>query len=167
LLLLTRKIHEEDKMANMNENPSARTGQGANGPVSRDKLKDYGKKAYQPFIEILGRYQDEFTPYFEALATGLEAGAQKLTGEGAKSQEQYVANFFRESANVLNSACQSLRSKDYRALKEFIDEASKKNPSLIFSASYLMGMFFGKVGLQLVKKPSLTNEPPQINEVIH
>lgn len=125
---------------------------GAKSPISITKLKEYGTKAYQPLINVVYKYQDEFTPYLTALAKGLEGGKESLSREGASEAEQYVAQFFQQAADGLNQACQKLESKDINALTTFLTEQAEQRPSVMFSTSYIAGLFFGRLGRHIARK---------------
>lgn len=125
---------------------------GAKSPISVTKLKEYGIKAYRPLIDVVYKYQDEFTPYLTALAKGLEGGKDSLSREGSSEAEQYVAQFFQQAADGLNQACQKLESKDVNALTSFLSEQAEQRPSVMFSTSYIAGIFFGRLGRHIARK---------------
>lgn len=125
---------------------------GAKSPISVTKLKEYGLKAYRPLIDVVYKYQDEFTPYLTALAKGLEGGKESLSREGSSEAEKYVAQFFQQAADGLNQACQKLESKDINALTSFLSEQADARPSVMFSTSYIAGIFFGRLGRHVARK---------------
>lgn len=125
---------------------------GEKSPISITKLKEYGTKAYQPLINVVFKYQDEFTPYLAALAKGLEGGKETLSREGSSEVEKYVAQFFQQAADGLNQACQKLESKDIDALRTFISDQAEQRPSVMFSTSYIAGVFFGRLGRHIARK---------------
>jgi len=125
---------------------------GAKSPITVTKLKEYGLKAYKPLIEVVYKYQDEFTPYLSALAKGLEGGKESLSREGSSEAERYVAQFFQQAADGLNQACQKLESKDINALTSFLSEQAEARPSVMFSTSYIAGIFFGRLGRHVARK---------------
>jgi hypothetical protein len=125
---------------------------GAKSPISVTKLKEYGLKAYKPLIDVVYKYQDEFTPYLTALAKGLEGGKESLSREGSSEAEKYVAQFFQQAADGLNQACQKLESKDINALTSFLSEQAEQRPSVMFSTSYIAGIFFGRLGRHIAHK---------------
>jgi hypothetical protein len=117
LLQLLYLGHKGENMININENDNTEsTNMGSNGPMSVGKLKEYGKQAYRPLIDVVTKYQDEFTPYLNALAKGLQSGCEALEKEDSSPAEKYVAQFFREASNGLHEASQKLESKDMGAL---------------------------------------------------
>lgn len=125
---------------------------GSNSPITIDKLKEYGLKAYKPLVDVVYKYQDEFTPYLTALAKGFEGGRETLTREGASEAERYVGQFFQQAADGLNQACQKLESKDVNALATFLSEQAEQRPSVMFSTSYVAGIFFGRLGRHIARK---------------
>jgi len=125
---------------------------GAKSPITVTKLKEYGLKAYKPLIDVVYKYQDEFTPYLSALAKGLEGGKESLSREGSSEAERYVAQFFQQAADGLNQACQKLESKDINALTSFLSEQAEARPSVMFSTSYIAGIFFGRLGRHVARK---------------
>lgn len=125
---------------------------GTKSPITVTKLKEYGLKAYRPLIDVVYKYQDEFTPYLTALAKGLEGGKESLSREGSSEAEKYVAQFFQQAADGLNQACQKLESKDINALTSFLSEQAEARPSVMFSTSYIAGIFFGRLGRHVARK---------------
>lgn len=134
------------------ENINTEMDTGAKSPISVTKLKEYGIKAYRPLIDVVYKYQDEFTPYLTALAKGLEGGKELLSREGSSEAEKYVAQFFQQAADGLNQACQKLESKDVNALTSFLTEQAEQRPSVMFSTSYIAGIFFGRLGRHIARK---------------
>lgn len=159
-------------MIDLNENTSSDESGGATSPVSVTKLKEYGKKAYVPLLNVVYKYQDEFTPYLNALTKGFQGGVETLQKENASEPERYVAQFFKEAADGLKMACEKLESKDINALSSFISEQAVKRPSVMFSTSYIAGLFFGRLGRHVTRKSSssanepMTNEPPSFDQPI-
>lgn len=168
--------------SNSNENQTE-TQTGANGPVSVAKLKEYGKKAYAPLINVVSKYQDEFAPYLNALTKGLQGGVDTLENESATEQEKYVARFFKEAADGLRMASEKLESKDVNALTNYLSDFATRKPSVMFGSSYVVGLFFGRLSRHIINSrksattseqdisstvdSSLTNEPPLFDENIH
>lgn len=139
-------------MININEIKNTDHNQdGANGPMSVTKLKDYGKKAYRPLIEVVYKYQDEFTPYLRALTRGLREGANSLKQESSNNAEKYVSQFFDEAAEGLQLACEKLEAKDVNELTSFISEQADKRPGVMFGTSYITGIFFGRLSRHALK----------------
>lgn len=157
------------------------TASGANNPISVSRLKEYGKKAYAPLVNVVFKYQDEFTPYLNALAKGLQGGVEALNKEGSSEAEKYVSNFFKEASDGLNTACQKLESKDVKAFSDYVSDMADKKPSIMFSTSYIAGLFFGRLGRHIISKQGkasstenissdsslMSNEPPSFDQSIH
>ncbi len=161
-------------MINHNKNSNSEETGGASSPVSVAKLKEYGKKAYVPLLKVVSKYQDEFTPYLHALTKGFQGGADSLQLENATEPEKYVAQFFKEAADGLKTACDKLEAKDMNALSNFISEQADKRPSVMFSTSYIAGLFFGRLGRHVThmnvnrdtRIEPMTNEPPSFDQPI-
>jgi hypothetical protein len=157
-------------MINTSENSNSNSETGANGPVSVTKLKEYGKKAYGPLVEVVSKYQDEIIPYISALAKGLQGGVDSLNKEDASAADKYVSQFFKDAADGLNSACEKLQAKDMNALSSFLTEQAESRPSIMFGTSYVAGLFFGRLGRHLARQKTTTNtetpsfEPPSFEE---
>ena len=117
-----------------------------------DKLKEYGKQAYAPLIKVVHKYQGEITPYISALAKGLQGGVDALSGDSASEADRFVAGWFREASEGLSQARTKLESKDINQLVSFIETQAKDRPSLMFTSSYLTGLFFGRIGRHIGKK---------------
>ena len=160
-------------MNNFEENQSlSGTEEGTKGPISATKLKEYGKKAYGPLVNVVFKYQDEITPYLNALSKGLEAGGDALNEENSSEQEKYVSRFFREASNGLKEACEKLESKDISALTNYLSDLADKKPSIMFSTSYVAGLFFGRLGRHMARSKGksenvVTNEQRSFNQPIH
>lgn len=170
-------------MNNFEENKefNESSGEGKN-PISVSRLKEYGQKAYGPLINVVFKYQDELTPYLNALAKGLQGGEEALNKENSSEAEKYVSQFFREASNGLNEACQKLESKDVKAFSDYLSDVADRKPSIMFSTSYIAGLFFGRLGRHLASNKGkdlssqrnsntdtsfMTNEPPALDQSIH
>jgi hypothetical protein len=146
-------------MININESNNIDTKQdGANGPISVTKLKDYGKQAYRPLIDVVYKYQDEFTPYLRALTKGLQEGANALSKDASNGPENYVSQFFNEAAEGLKLACEKLEAKNVKELHSFLSEQADKRPGVMFGTSYIAGMFFGRLSRHVLKSRSKQDE---------
>lgn len=128
---------------------------GAKSPISVTKLKEYGMKAYRPLVDVVFKYQDEFTPYLTALAKGLQGGKESLSREGSTEAEQYVSQFFQQAADGLTQACQKLESKDVNGITTFLSEQAEQRPSVMFGTSYIAGIFFGRLGRHIARKSTI------------
>ena len=160
-------------MIDLNENTNNEESGGASSPVSVTKLKEYGMKAYVPLLNVVTKYQDEFTPYIDALTKGFQGGVDCLQQENASEPERYVAQFFKEAADGLRTASDKLANKDIGAFTSFLSEQADKRPSVMFSTSYIAGLFFGRLGRHVtrMKKTNIadepmTNEPPSFDQPI-
>jgi hypothetical protein len=122
------------------------------GSLPIDKLKDYGKKAYGPLVNVVHRYQDEITPYLTALSRGLQGGVDALSEDSGSETDKYVSGWFREAAEGLNEAVTKLQSKDVNEVIQFIETQAQKRPSLMFTSSYLTGLFFGRISKHIGRK---------------
>lgn len=148
-------------MENNNEEFSEEFAQSESSGGVTDKLKGYGKEAYKPIVSLVSKYQDEFTPYLEALSKGLQGGASALNGENGSDVEKYVSRFFTESANGINDACEKLKSKDISQFSQYITELVETRPSIMFGASYAAGIFFGRLGRHILQ--SSTNKDQSLH----
>lgn len=119
--------------------------------LSKDKLKSYGKEAYVPLLNLVHKYQDEFTPYLESLAKGLKSGGETLSQEGSSEVERYVSQFFNDAARGIDEACKKLQAKDFSELSNYISDLAEKKPSIMFSVSYVSGVFFGRLGKHIIQ----------------
>lgn len=157
-------------MININENDNSDQAKGANGPVSVAKLKEYGKQAYAPIVNVLYKYQDEFTPYLGALVKGLQGGAESLNREGSSEAEKYVSQFFTEAADGLGQASEKLDSKDINSITSFLSEQAERRPSVMFSTSYVAGIILGRLGRHIARSKadtSISEETSSINDSLH
>lgn len=133
---------------------------GENRPISVTKLKEYGMKAYGPIIDVVYKYQDEFTPYLNALVKGLQGGVERLSAEGASDAERYVSRFFQEASQSIEGIGQKLASKDVNSIKEFLQEQGRVRPSVMFSSSYIAGLLFGRLGRHIIGRKTAAREEP-------
>lgn len=134
--------------------------------IPLDKLKGYGKKGLGPFINVLHKYQTEFTPYFSSLSKGLKGGADSLRDEKSSEAQKQVSQWFLNAADWFSQAQEKLESKDKNEIMNFFEEQSKQRPELMFSSSYIAGLFFGRFGRQIGKmkfSKSQGNEGPVIH----
>ena len=119
--------------------------------VPVEKLKDYGKKGLGPFIDVLHKYQGEFSPYFTSLTKGLRGGADALNEDNSSDAQRQVSRWFREAADLFSQAQEKLQSKDRNEIMNFFEEQSRQKPGFMFSSSYIAGLFFGRFGRQVGK----------------
>jgi hypothetical protein len=126
------------------------TAPGTNGPVSLEKMKEYGKKAYLPLLSVVHKYQDEFTPYLDALSKGLRGGVERLEAADATDADRYVSRFFREAAEGIGDARRRLETRELSDLTAFVSDLAARKPSLTFSTSYIAGLFFGRLSRHII-----------------
>jgi hypothetical protein len=147
------------------ERDSNQFGQGAHGPLSTERLKEYGIKAYVPLLKVVTKYQDEFTLYLSALSKGLRGGAEVLSQQGASDEERFVSSFFKEAVSGLDQATEKISGKDPHALSAYLSDFAARKPSLMFSTSYLAGIFIGRLGRHLVTKAK--DHPEKVQKKKH
>lgn len=146
-------------------------------PTDRKRVKEYGKKISAPLLDVFLKYQDEFTPFLEALAEGLEAGAMRLRKEQLTEPQKYVSTLLEEASVGIREAGRRLQTRDVSELSRFLSTLAEKNPSLMFGISYGAGIFIGRLSRHLitertaratrVKKETAPGEPPTFNRSIH
>ncbi len=140
---------------NVNTNDQGAQGFEANNPSGEQrfsptgKLKEYGTKAYGPIIQVVTKYQDEITPYLSAVIKGLQGGVDALSQESSSAQEQVVRGWLQEATSGLEEARAKLESKDVKSLVSFIEGQANRHPSIMFSASYVAGLFLGRIGCHI------------------
>lgn len=126
------------------------------------EIKEYGKKSLAPLIDLLSKYKGEFSPYFKAIETGLQGGFEVLNkgtseNDTVSDAQLTVGEWFRDAANWFNGADKRLQSGNTRELLDYLEQQAKNHPTLMFSSSYIAGLFFGRIGRHLgrqYKKPS-------------
>lgn len=134
------------------EAKASRTMDQVKSKIPVGKLKEYGKKAYAPLVQVLHKYQGEITPYISALSKGLQGGVDALSTEASSEADRIVAGWFREASEGLSEARTKLESSDINEIVRFIEVQAKNRPSLMFTSSYLSGLFFGRIGRHIGKK---------------
>jgi hypothetical protein len=118
------------------------------------KLKDYGKEAYRPFMELLLKYQDAFIPYLRSLSRGLYRGGEGPSVETAEYPEadRFISGLFNEAAKGVDELLRVLEAKDKEAFSSFLKNMSDKKPSLAFSTSYVAGLFIGRLTRHIISE---------------
>lgn len=147
----------------MNENQdfeqSAQSNSEANNPSAEPggigKIKSYGQKSLGPLINLLQKYQTDVTPYFDAIGKGLEASTNSLAQEGSTDAEKNVSEWFREAHQWFDQVKSRLNSRDSSELLRFIEEQGRQHPGAMFSASYFVGLFIGRMGRHIGKGSNL------------
>lgn len=122
------------------------------GSLPINKLKEYGKQAYAPLVQVVHKYQDEISPFISAMTRGLQGGVEALNGENASEADKLVAGWFREAADGLTEAQNKISSSDINEMVNFIEGQARKRPSFMFTSSYLTGLFFGRIGKHIGRK---------------
>lgn len=133
----------------------------ANRLTGGQKIKEYGKQAYRPIVEVVHKYQDEITPFISALVKGLQGGVSALSQDNASTADKTVAGWFREAADGLEEARNKVESQDLNQLVSFVEDQARKRPSLMFSSSYITGLFFGRIGRHIGRKGFSQTTQPQ------
>jgi hypothetical protein len=121
----------------------------------------------KPLLAVVYKYQDDFIPYLTALAKGLESGASTLNREESSEAERYVSHALQDASDGLNQACEKLESRDMNALSTFLSSVAAKNPSIMFSTSYIAGVIFGRLGRHIAHQKMMTDEPPEFDQFLH
>lgn len=135
-------------MINETENIQGNFPQNESGATS--KLKSYGTKGMAPLLELVHNYQDEITPFIDALSRGLTAGAAALKeGEGANP---VVSGWFSEASSAITNMRGKLSSGNAQDFIAAIEDYGRRYPGVIFSSSYLAGLFLGRVGRHIGRK---------------
>jgi hypothetical protein len=116
------------------------------------KLKSYGKKSLSPLVELVHKYQDEVSPYFEAILKGLQGGVNSLDEGSSNDAEKVVSGWFKEAFHGLNEAKSKLESSNAEEMIVYIEDKAQRHPGFMFSTSYLTGLFFGRVGRHIGRK---------------
>jgi hypothetical protein len=152
---------EEVNMAQDSYNNSASPDQAeANEPskdeqnagISLKRLKDYGEQGLSPFIELLHKYQGNLDPYLTAISKGLQGAQSALSTEQATPQEKTVHHWFEQASQWFSDFQNNLSVKSPREVLHYVEDQARKNPGLMFSVSYVGGLFMGRLGRQIGKK---------------
>ncbi len=144
----------------------------ANESNTGSKFRDYGKKSLAPLIDLVSKYKGDINPYFAAIGKGLSGAVSALEGNSATSTEmnsegmagmsgvsgssasgseadRVVAGWFRDASNWFTGAQSKIESGNGRELLSYIEAEAAKRPGLMFSTSYVVGLFFGRLGRHL------------------
>lgn len=113
--------------------------------LTRENLLEFGKKGMTPFLDILHRYRDDVMPFVDSIKIGCEAATRELGSRGTDSAHKIVGQWFNEIGSFVDESRQKLQEEDSRGLFEFVKEKSQKRPALMFSTSYLLGLFAGRL----------------------
>lgn len=134
------QFNEESREANV---PG---GEASNSRLSKAKLKEYGKQGLSPLVEIAQKYQGDIDPYLSAISKALNAAAGSISQDDSNEAEKSIGNLCTEAANWFEDAKGRLGNKNYSDFLSFIEEEGRKHPGILFSASYLAGIFLGRIG---------------------
>ena len=126
---------------------------------TRENLLEFGKKGMTPFLDILHRYRDDVTPFLESIKIGCDVASRELGGRDDHSSHKIVGRWFGEISNFVDTSCQKLQEEDAQGLLDFVKVESQKRPALMFSTSYLLGLFAGR----LSKKQLSTNRAKKLH----
>ncbi len=122
------------------------------------RFKNYGTKGLKPFEELLERHGDELLPYFDSLVRGLREGGRSLsedriaessnkkTDRSKGDAPKQVSHWMDETAGWLEQIRELLEGRDYKRVIEFVENEGARRPSLMFSSSYVLGLFLGRLG---------------------
>jgi hypothetical protein len=113
-----------------------------------NKFKEYGKKSLSPLVNLLDRYKADIIPYSSSIVRALDGAINTLsTSEGENAQaDQTVAGWFRDGREWFNGTTEQLQNGNPKEILDYLEAQAQKNPGLMFSASYAVGLIFGRVG---------------------
>lgn len=122
--------------------------------INRESLTEIGKRGLTPFVQILHRYKDEVTPYIEAIKTGCDAAARELSSEQLESSraKNNVSSWFQGASRFLEESNHKLNQNEATMFMDFIKDESRRRPVMMFSASYLLGVFAGRLGKKQINE---------------
>ena len=112
---------------------------------TRENLMEFGKKGMSPFLNVLHKYRDDVMPFFECVKVGCDAASRELSSRESQSSSRIVGSWFSELGSFAEEARLKLEEDDPRGLFEFVKEKSQKRPGMMFSTSYLLGLFAGRL----------------------
>ncbi len=141
------------------------------GPGPFEMIKEYGKKASMPLLSVVHKYRDHFSPYFDAISCGLHASVEALERDGANDADRFVARLFREAEENISEARQKLATNDLSDFGTYALDLANKKPGLMFSASYIVGLFAGRLSKHVYRAHGASASPaagtPAGDESIH
>lgn len=140
---LENQINDEGYEANV---PG---GMAGGSSIPKNKLKEYGKHGLAPLTQLAQKYQGELGPYLSAISKAFNAGAESLKSEEASETEKSLSRFFSEASVWFENAKEKLGNNNNNEIFSFIEDEGQKHPGMLFSASYLAGIFLGRVGRHL------------------
>src|SRR5690606_16790693 len=143
---------------------------GAKNPITKDKLKEYGKESFTPILNLLFKYQDQLTPFFESVTKGLEAARKELQSEGGSKEDQFIGGYFSDACEWMKKASSHLGEKDLDKFNAFIKEQSDSRPGVAFGSSYLIGLVASRLirhSLKSYKRQPGASQPEQQSTVLH
>ncbi|HXH29838.1 MAG TPA: hypothetical protein VNJ01_03395 [Bacteriovoracaceae bacterium] len=148
----------------------------ANASNTESKLKDYGKKSLAPLIDLVSKYKGDINPYFSAIGRGLQGAVSALDGNSSSESmnssintsssktssasssvgsevgseaDQIVAGWFRDASGWFTGAQEKIASGNAKELLNYLEAEAAKSPGLMFSTSYVVGLFVGRMGRHL------------------
>src|SRR5665647_7577 len=123
---------------NQNFNQTSEAELPQSGVNASDRVKEYGKKSFAPFIDVLHKYQGEITPYFSALDKALQGAINALKNESGQGTEaeKMVSEWFSEASQWFNQAKSKFEATDSNALMNYLQEQGRNKPAVMFATSY-------------------------------
>lgn len=136
-----QNVEQESSEAN-------RLGQSRRGA----KLKEYGKEAYGPLVNIIYKYQDEITPFFASLEKALEGAISALSDEESTEADRMIGDWISDARQSLTEGKDRIQGKDKSEIISFVEDQARQKPALAFASSYVVGLFLGRIGRHIGRK---------------
>lgn len=117
----------------------------------KGKIKDYGKKSLAPLLELAHKYRADITPFFAAITKGLEGGSSALLADNSSEVERQVGEWFRQASSFVEETRGKFEGNNASDLISFVERQASTHPGLMFSSSYFVGMFLGRLGRHIIR----------------
>lgn len=121
-------------------------GEGVEADL-KSRFADYGKKSLMPLVDLLSRYKGDISPYSSSILRAFDGAIQALeNNEENESANQRVLGWVRDAREWVNGSTDKLQNGSAKDFITYLEREAERNPGLMFSASYVVGMLFGRVG---------------------
>ena len=135
-------VDETQNTNGFNASSEAKRPEGS----ATDRIKDYGKKATQPLIDLLQKYQGDITPLIGSINTGIQGAISALETESASESDRQVSVYFRDASTWFSDVQDKFKFQSTDEFMSFLEEEGRKHPAMIFAVSYIVGLVLGRAG---------------------
>lgn len=152
-------FNQDERFKSDASGPTNEANTSFNRSDAMNYMKDFGIKGLQPFMGVISRYKVDLRPYLSAIDTGLRAAVSSLNQESSSEADREISKWFTQASTFITTAGDKLKSQNPTDLWHFFEEEARRQPGLMFSASYVAGLLFGRVGRHVGSQIANPTEP--------